>query len=67
MECQQAKNQKHCTCTYPCSRHGLCCECVSYHRGAGELPGCFFTPAAERTYDRSFEHFCKLVADGKIG
>jgi hypothetical protein len=31
------------------------------------LPGCFFPPAAERTYDRSFDHFAKLVTSGKIG
>jgi len=31
-----------CTCTYPCSRHGKCCECVAYHRRSGEVPGCFF-------------------------
>jgi len=31
------------------------------------LPGCFFPPDAERTYDRSFEHFASLVASGKIG
>ena len=26
-----------------------------------QLPGCFFPSAAERTYDRSFEHFARLV------
>jgi hypothetical protein len=31
------------------------------------LPGCFFPPEAERTYDRSFAHFARLVANGKIG
>jgi len=68
MECKQAKNLTHCTCTYSsCSRRGMCCECVSYHCGAGELPGCFFPAEAERTYDRSFAHFARLVADGKIG
>jgi hypothetical protein len=30
---------------------------VDYHRRNGELPGCFFTPEAERTYDRSIENF----------
>jgi hypothetical protein len=30
---------------------------VAYHRRNGELPGCFFLPAAEHTYDRSFEKF----------
>ncbi|MCE5302239.1 MAG: DUF6485 family protein [Planctomycetaceae bacterium] len=68
MECQQSKNAKHCTCTYSsCSHHGICCECVRYHLASSELPGCFFPPGAERTYDRSFAHFARLVDDGKIG
>jgi hypothetical protein len=45
-----------CTCTYPCSRHGKCCECVAYHRRSGEVPGCFFSKAGEKTYDRSIEN-----------
>jgi hypothetical protein len=32
-----------------------------------QLPGCFFPPDAERTYDRSFAHFARLVASGKVG
>jgi len=49
-----------CTCTYePCSRKGICCECVAYHRRAGELPGCYFSEAAERTYDRSIAAFLR--------
>ena len=53
MECKQTKNLKQCSCTYECSsRKGLCCECVSYHLKARQLPGCFFPPDAERTYDR---------------
>jgi len=44
-----------CTCTYPCGRHGKCCECVAYHQRAGEFPACFFSQAAEARYDRSFE------------
>jgi hypothetical protein len=31
-----------------------------------ELPACCFTDAAERTYDRSFEHFARLVRAGKL-
>ena len=43
-----------CKCTYPgCPRKGNCCQCVAFHRGNGEAPGCFFTPAGERSYDRS--------------
>jgi hypothetical protein len=54
------KNQKNCACTYlSCSRRGLCCECVAYHRAQNQLPGCFFTKAGEATYDRSFAAFKK--------
>jgi hypothetical protein len=68
MECKQTENLKHCSCTYDaCSRRGLCCECVSHHLKARQLPGCFFPPEAERTYDRSFAHFARLVAAGKLG
>jgi hypothetical protein len=31
-----------------------------------EVPGCFFPDDAERSYDRSFEHFAKLVAKGAV-
>lgn len=41
MECKRAENKKDCTCPHDsCERHGLCCECVEYHRSAGELPMC---------------------------
>ncbi len=54
----QSKNTNGCTCTYsPCSRKGICCECIAYHRMSGELPGCVFPPAGERTYDRSVQNF----------
>jgi hypothetical protein len=43
-----------CNCTYACSKKGKCCECVTYHRGMGEFPACFFGAKAEKTYDRSF-------------
>lgn len=60
-ECQQEKNTAACTCTYePCSRKGLCCECIAYHRRHDEMPGCLFPPEAERTYDRSIAHFVRL-------
>lgn len=58
MECKKTSNKAACSCTYePCSRKGACCDCVAYHRAAGELPGCFFTPEAERFYDRSAGNF----------
>ncbi|HPZ71316.1 MAG TPA: DUF6485 family protein [Peptococcaceae bacterium] len=52
-------NTVKCPCTYPCSRRGKCCECVAYHRRSGEVPGCFFSAAAEKTYDRSIENLYK--------
>ncbi|MDP2891917.1 MAG: DUF6485 family protein [Bacillota bacterium] len=58
MECKKQTNIKGCPCTYtPCSRKGLCCECVTYHRSSGELPACFFSKEAEKTYDRSVRRF----------
>jgi len=58
MECRQEDNRKRCTCTYePCSRKGICCECIAYHWRHGELPGCLFPPDVERTYDRSIRRF----------
>jgi hypothetical protein len=54
------KNLKDCTCTYmACTRRGLCCECVAYHRGKGQIPGCFFSKAGEALYDRSVATFIK--------
>lgn len=51
-------NKRECPCTYPCSRHGKCCECVVYHNRYGEFPACFFSEKAEATYDRSLEKLC---------
>ena len=60
MECNVETNQKNCTCTYAsCTRRGQCCQCVTYHKKNGELPGCFFSTEAERTYDRSIANFIK--------
>jgi hypothetical protein len=59
-----ARNKVACTCTYvSCERHGACCACVTYHRQIGELPGCFFPPAAEKTYDRSARHYVRVAQD----
>lgn len=67
MECPREKNLKNCKCTYPgCSRKGLCCDCLKYHLVKRQLPGCCFPKEAEKTYDRSFEHFVKLVKEAKI-
>ncbi len=66
MECKKAKNAANCACTYVgCPRKGVCCECLQFHLASRELPGCCFPKAAEKTYDRSFEHFAKLVREGK--
>ncbi|HLD30132.1 MAG TPA: DUF6485 family protein [bacterium] len=60
-ECGSGKNLKSCTCSCePCSRKGICCECIRYHWRMKELPGCLFPPEAERTYDRSIEHFIRI-------
>lgn len=52
-------NTRDCPCTAPCANHGKCCACVAYHRGLGELPGCFFSQQGEATWDRSLEMLCK--------
>ena len=55
------RHMKNCNCTYePCSRKGTCCECILYHRSMGELPACYFSKEAEKTYDRSIAHFVRL-------
>lgn len=60
MECKKEINLQVCNCTYePCSRKGICCECIAYHRRMNELPACYFTDKVEKTYDRSIERFIK--------
>ncbi len=61
MECEKQKeNLIDCPCTYPdCPRRGLCCECIRHHRQKGELPACYFSAEAEKSYDRSIEKFLK--------
>jgi len=41
-ECVNEKeNEKSCPCSeIDCSRHGICFECISYHRKEGSLPAC---------------------------
>ncbi|HOD12583.1 MAG TPA: DUF6485 family protein [Candidatus Omnitrophota bacterium] len=62
MNCpNKQRNMQMCNCTYPgCEKHGICCECLHYHRQKGALPACFFPPEAEKTYDRSIAHFLKI-------
>ena len=67
MDCQKIKNLGQCTCSYdPCSRKGLCCDCLSYHLNKRQLPGCCFPADAEKTYNRSFELFAQLVSLKKV-
>lgn len=58
MECDVAANKKRCNCTYePCARKGICCECLHYHLGQGQLPACLFPDDVEKTFDRSIKRF----------
>jgi len=67
MDCRKEINLEKCNCSYvPCSRKGICCECIRYHLRNRELPACCFPDEAERGYDRSFEHFAGLVQSGKV-
>ncbi len=67
MECRKEQNSGKCACTYSgCPRSGVCCECIEHHLKSRQLPGCCFPPDAERTYDRSFDHFARLVAARKV-
>jgi hypothetical protein len=60
------KNMQDCNCTYECFKKGYCCECIRYHRSQGKLPACYFPPDAERTYDRSVEHFISVFQKGRF-
>jgi hypothetical protein len=67
MECKKEQNLSKCNCSYdPCARKGTCCDCLQYHLKTRQLPGCCFPNEAERTYDRSFEHFARLVTQRKV-
>lgn len=67
MECKQNQNEQNCNCSYqPCPNKNSCCDCLRYHLRSRELPACCFPQAAERTYDRSFEHFARLVTQRKV-
>ena len=67
MDCKKEQNKSNCNCSYePCSRKGVCCECISYHLRMRQLPACAFPNNVERTYDRSFEKFAELVRAEQI-
>ncbi|MFQ5721783.1 MAG: DUF6485 family protein [Candidatus Aminicenantales bacterium] len=60
-ECQETKNLERCNCTWePCSRKGICCQCIQYHWSMKELPACFFPDEVEKTYDRSLKKFIEI-------
>ncbi len=64
MECRQSLNKQRCNCSYdPCSRKGVCCECLSYHLAMKELPACCFPDNVERSFDRSFRKFVEIHKD----
>jgi hypothetical protein len=64
MDCKVIANKVQCACTYePCSRKGKCCECIAYHLEMQELPACAFPPDVERTYDRTFLKFARVVLE----
>ncbi|WP_211253946.1 hypothetical protein [Pelobacter seleniigenes] len=46
-----------------CPTWGDCSARVPKHRDHGEIPGCFFSAAAERSYDRSIARFIKDQQD----
>jgi hypothetical protein len=62
----QSRNIENCNCTYPCSKKGICCECIGYHRSMNELPACYFPNDAEKTYNRSIEYFIEIFQQGRI-
>jgi hypothetical protein len=64
MECNLQKNNKNCNCSYPCVRHGKCCDCIEYHRKKGQLPACYFNEKYEKTYDRSISNYQKMLKEG---
>lgn len=44
----------------------MCCDCLSYHRRAGELPACYFPDDLEAGYDRSAENFVRIYRERGI-
>ena len=63
-ECDIKKNMEKCNCSYePCSRKGICCECIQYHWSMKELPACLFPDDVERTYNRSLRKFIEVYKE----
>jgi len=60
MECKKKVNvEQRCSCTFDCSRKGVCCDCLDYHLKSRQLPGCCFPADVEKTGDRSFKAFAR--------
>ncbi len=58
MSCSENSANSRCTCSKSdCLTWSDCRLCVPKHRNRGEIPGCFFTPEGEKTYNRSIEFF----------
>lgn len=67
MDCKRDEILERCNCSYePCENKGNCCDCLAYHLKMRQLPACCFPDDAERTYDRSFAHFARLVTSGRV-
>ena len=61
MDCKKDVNKSNCNCSYPCSRKGICCDCIAYHRKRGELPACYFPDDIDIKEDgEEFDEFFKL-------
>ncbi|MFW6235149.1 MAG: DUF6485 family protein [Desulfovibrionales bacterium] len=55
-----AVDRQECPCTsLGCPRHGLCCQCMQYHRKRMEIPVCYFSEEEEKTYNRTLEFYSK--------
>jgi len=63
MECKKEENMEFCNCTYPCSKKGICCECIRYHLEMDELPACCFPDEIAATTERSFRKFVEIHKD----
>lgn len=61
--CTKEQNMTNCNCSFPCSKKGICCDCLSKHRSKGQLPACYFPDDIEKTADRSIENFIKIYQE----
>jgi len=67
MECKKDANLDRCNCTYePCSRKGVCCDCIAYHLRSRELPACAFPADAEPGAQRMAVETLQRMAEGGV-